>query len=177
MWAGLATSCGARRPVALPAPETTDTREGRTRVRVLNPPSAGTGEATASAETITAAQASEQNKLPEYPAYALRAGCQQGRVPVRVHIGTDGNVAAQTDVPGRPLPDDPCHVAFRAAVQGAVSPWKFAPAFRQTPSPGPDVDHDGRPDITHWEQKAVAIYVDFEFYFEVVEGKGVVRTR
>lgn len=96
---------------------------------------------------------------------------------MRVHIGADGNVAAQTDVPGRPLPDDQCHMAFRAAVQGTVTDWRFAPAFRQKPTPGRDVDHDGRPDITLWEQTAIAIYVDFEFFFEVVGGKGVVRAR
>jgi hypothetical protein len=154
-----------------------DPREGRTSVRILNAPKAGAGVAATSEEIITVAHASSENKLPEYPAYALKAGCREGRVPVRVHIGADGNVAAQTDIPGRPLPDDQCHMAFRAAVQGAVTDWKFAPAFRQKPVPGRDVDHDGRPDFTRWEQTAVAIYVDFEFLFEVVEGKGLVRTR
>jgi hypothetical protein len=42
---------------------------------------------------------------------------------------------------------------------------------------GPDYDGDGRPDITRWKQEAVAIYVDFEFLFSVVNGMGEVRSR
>ena len=172
IWVALA--CSARQqPVAPAAPVDP---EGRTSVRVLNPPSPS-AEVVPTEGTITAALASYDNQLPVYPVYALKAGCRDGRVPVRVHIGTDGNVAAQRDVPSRPLPDDQCHMAFRAAVQAAVKDWKFAPAFRQKPTPGPDLDRDGKPDLTHWEQSAVAIYVDFEFSFEVVDGKGVVRTR
>jgi hypothetical protein len=72
-------------------------------------------------------------------------------------------------LPGRPLTSDDCHLAFRAAVQAAVKDWKFAPAFRQKPVPGPDP----RAPIMHWEQSPVAIYIDFEFSFQVVHGKGV----
>jgi hypothetical protein len=122
------------------------------------------------------ARASQENRLPEYPAYALRAGCRDGVVPVRVHIDADGNVTAQRDVPGRPLAEDQCHSAFRASVQGAVADWRFAPAFRQTMSPGRDLG-DGQTAIPRWEQSAVAIYVDFEFRFDVKEGKGAVRTQ
>lgn len=142
------------------------------------PPADGDGTADVQPTDVklTPAYASDQNRLPEYPAYALAFGCRQGVVPVRVHIGTDGNVAAQTDIPGRPLPDDACHTAFLAAVQGAVSAWKFAPAFRLTASPGADFNRDGRPDGMRWESVAVAIHVDMEFTFDVVAGKGVVRT-
>jgi hypothetical protein len=87
------------------------------------------------------------------------------------------SVADQRDVPDHPVPDDPCHVAFRAAVQGAVAAWKFAPAFRLKPVPGPDHDGQGRPVVRRWEQTPVLIYLDFEFLFKVVDGKGVVRTR
>ena len=114
--------------------------------------------------------------MPQYPPYALKAGCREGIIPVRIHVGTDGNVAAQQDVPGRPLPDDPCHTAFRAAVQSAVNEWRFAPAFRQRPLPAADGTVRRGPPLK-WEQEAVAIYVDFEFSFEAVEGRGVVHTR
>lgn len=171
-------SCAARRRVVAPAaPAIEDTRQGKTSVRVLNPPEIQPG-AEPPSERITPAFASDENKLPEYPAYALKAGCREGAVPVRVHIGTDGNVAAQRDVPGRPLPNDPCHVAFRAAVQGAVKDWRFAPAFREQRTPGPDIDKDGKPDFDRWVQQGpVAIYLDFEFLFRVIGGKGEVRTR
>lgn len=140
---------------------------------MLNEPERGPEPPDPSSERITPAYASPENRLPDYPAYALKAGCRDGTVPVRVTIGTDGNVAAQQDVPGRPLPSDECHMAFRAAVQGAVKDWKFAPAFRQKPVPGPDP----RAPIMRWEQVPIAIYIDFEFSFQVVHGKGVVHTR
>ena len=140
---------------------------------MLNEPERGSAQPDPSRERITPAYASPENKLPDYPAYALRAGCRDGIVPVRVTIGTDGNVAAQQDVPGRPLPSDECHMAFRAAVQGAVKDWRFAPAFRQKPVRGPDP----RAPIMRWEQSPITIYIDFESSFQVVHGKGVVRTR
>ena len=31
--------------------------------------------------------------------------------------------------------------------------------------------------VMRWKQEPIAIYVDFEFTFEVVAGKGIVRTR
>lgn len=167
------SACSTRRPPAAP-PD--DPLAGKTSVRVLNA-EIGPGSPAPSDVKITPVYAHEENKLPEYPAYALKAGCRTGKVPVRVTIGADGNVSGQADVPGRPLPSDPCLVAFRAAVQGAVKDWRFAPAFRQQAVPGPDRDGDGRPDFARWEQTAIAVHVDFEFTFEVVGGKAVVRTR
>jgi outer membrane biosynthesis protein TonB len=150
--------------------------EGRTSVRALNTPTVETGTPDPSSERITPAYASPENLPPEYPAYALKAGCRNGVVAVRVYLGADGNVTAQRDVPERPLPSDSCHVAFRAAVQGAVKDWRFAPAFRLTPVPGRDPG-DGRPPLVRWEQSPIAVYLDFEFSFEIVQGKGVVRGR
>jgi outer membrane biosynthesis protein TonB len=170
----LALACAAHRHVDAPADRAT--REGQTSVHVLTAPDVGTASVEASDVRITPAYASPENALPDYPAYALRAGCRDGLVPVRVHVGADGNVTAQRDIPGRPLPDDQCHSAFRAAVQGAVRDWKFAPAFRVTQLPGRDPG-DGRPTVPRWEQSPIAIYVDLEFAFQVVEGKGVVRSR
>lgn len=166
--------CNVRPPVAMPAPPP---REGRTSVRLLTAEKAGSGSSGAADEIVTPAWASAENQLPRYPAPALSAGCRDGAVPVRVHVGTDGNVAAIRDVPGRPAATDDCHLAFQAAVKEAVAAWRFAPAFRQTPTPGPDVDGDGRPDLTRWEQVAVPIYLDFEFLFTVVDGRGEVRSR
>jgi hypothetical protein len=169
----LLSACHARRaPVVPPA----DPLAGKTSVRVLDPElSTGTPEITD--VRITPVYASDENKLPEYPAYALKAGCKTGKVPVRVFVGADGNVSGQGDVPGKPLSDQPCLVAFRAAVQSAVAGWRFAPAFRQEPVLGPDRNGDGKPDVVRWNQTPIAIYVDFEFTFEVIAGKGVVRSQ
>jgi hypothetical protein len=173
----LMTSSCAHKPAPAPPVAPADDPKGRTSVRLLNPPEIKPG-AEEPTERLTPAFASEENKLPEYPAYALKNGCRDGSVPVRVHINTEGNVSAQRDVPEHPLPNDPCLVAFRAAVQAAVQDWRFAPAFRQKKVPGPDIDKDGKPDFERWVQQGpVAIYLDFEFLFRVVGGKGEVRTR
>lgn len=150
-------------------------QEGRTSVRALKPPDATLGAAEATNESVTPAYASSENKVPEYPVYALKAGCRVGTVPVRIYVGADGNVTNQRDIPERPLPSDGCHLAFRAAVQSAVSQWKFAPAYRMTAVPG--LERDGQAGITRWNQSPIAIYLDFEFFFEVVEGRGVVHSR
>lgn len=165
----------ARHRVKAPAPVATPGPEGKTSVRVLNTPAGSPDVETGPAERITPAYASEENKLPEYPRYALKAGCRGGIVAVRVHLDTEGNVSAQRDVPDHPLPADECHLAFRAAVQSAINGWKFAPSFRQIPYV--DTTINPRGPVTRWRQEPIAIYVDFEFTFEVVAGKGIVRTR
>ncbi len=170
----LLVGCAHHRKVSVPE------REGKTSVRVLNAPESPSpgargGVPAPPAERITPAYASPDNRLPEYPAYALKAGCGRGTVAVRVHVNTEGNVSAQRDVPDRPLPADECHMAFRAAIQTAVNTWRFAPAFRQTPIVDPAADP--RVPVLRWKQEAIAVYLDFEFSFEVVAGKGVVRAR
>jgi hypothetical protein len=65
------------------------------------------------------------------------------------------------EVPGRPVPADACHQAFRTAAAAAVARWRFAPAFR----------------VSRREQVPTAVSVDFEFVFEVVNGQGRVRSR
>jgi hypothetical protein len=170
----VAAACAHRPPVAPPAPE------GTTSVRVLTAPESApaggaTGEPAPPAERITPAYASADNRLPDYPASALKAGCGGGIVAVRVHLNVEGNVSAQRDVPGRPLPADDCHMAFRASIQSAVNAWRFAPAFRQTPVRDPAADPSAP--VLRWKQEPIAVYLDFEFTFAVVAGKGVVRTR
>ena len=64
-------------------------------------------------------------------------------------------------------------MAFRASVQSAINTWRFAPAFLQTPIV--DAATDARAPVLHWRQEPIAIYLDFEFTFDVVAGKGIVR--
>ncbi len=141
----------------------------------MAPPDSPPGATWAVSENLTPAYASSDNQAPEYPAYALKAGCRSGTVPVRVYLAVDGNVTGQRDIPERPLPSDSCHLAFRAAVQAAVNAWKFSPSYRMTAARGPE--RDGQPGLTRWEQTPLAIYLDFEFFFEVVAGKGIVRSK
>jgi len=152
----LAASCAGKRP----APPPPEPPQGRTSVRPLVEAEIEAGAAVPD-PSMTPVYASEDNAPPEYPAYALRSGCRDGTVAVRVVIGPDGNVQEQTEVPGRPVPGDACHQAFRTAAAGAVARWRFAPAFR----------------VSRREQVPTAVHVDFEFVFEVVDGKGRVRSR
>lgn len=170
----VAAACGVRQRPPGAGPEAT--REGETSVRVLTREPAPEPEGVV-VETITPAYASDENELPEYPAHALEAGCQQGIVPIRVYVGADGNVERVDGIPDMPVANDQCHSAFWGATCIAVQDWRFAPAFRQRSVPGLDFDGDGQPDFTRWEQTAVRIYLDFEFTFRVVDGKGEVRTR
>src|SRR5206468_10245462 len=78
--------CAHHHKVMAPDPE------GKTSVRVLNPPEiAGvSGLPAPPGERITPAYASADNRLPEYPPYALKAGCTQGIVAVRVPVHPEG---------------------------------------------------------------------------------------
>jgi hypothetical protein len=144
---------------------------------LVDPPAATLGTEEKPAETITAAYASDQNRPPDYPPHALKAGCQEGIVPIRLYVGADGQVAKAGPIPNRPVKDEACHSAFWAATWSAVQGWRFAPAFRLVPKPGPDVDGDGVPDFSAWEQTPIMVYLDFEFTFTVVDGKGQVLAR
>jgi hypothetical protein len=157
-----AASC--RRPVAPPA----DPERGRSSARALTKPEVEVGAPRPTDVAITPVYASDENSLPEFPAYALKNGCRGGVVAPRVYVGADGNVTGQGDVPARPVPAGPCFVAFHAAVQTAVKQWRFAPAFRMERLAAP---------VQKWKQTAIAVYVDYEFKFEVIGGKGGVRAR
>jgi len=87
-----------------------------------------------------------------------------------VHIGTEGTVVAQTPIPGRPVADDSCHLAFRDSVGLAVAKWRFFPATRRTCR----VASGAPPDCS---EVPIQIFVDIEFTFDVVEGRGVVRSQ
>jgi len=168
-----APGCGVRKPP--PAGEAPVSREGETRVRVLTHPDTGAGDVEdARVEIITPAYSSEQNALPEYPAAALAASCPDGAVAIRVTVSREGEASLLREVPGYPVPSDACHRAFWDATVAAVRPWRFAPAYRQIEREGPDADGDGRPDYLWWDQEPVAIYLDFEFSFRIVEGRGEV---
>jgi len=171
----LVAACGARQrpPEVVPL----QTREGVTSVRVLHDEIGKAPRPEVEVDRITPAYASDENKLPEYPVYALKAGCQQGVVPIRMTIGADGNVASVAPIPDRPVEKDQCHSAFWAAVCTTVQEWRFAPAFRLTSEPGPDADGDGHPDSTWRRQTPIAIYLDLEFTFRVVNGRGEVVSR
>lgn len=177
-WVVVGAACAARAGVAR-APVTPDDpwREGRARYRALPPPATSGGAAEVSAATLTPAYASPENALPVFPDFALRAGCDGGVVRARVFVGADGNVTGSEDLAAaEPEASGRCPAALRGAVHAAVSRWRFAPAFRVRPRERPPTA-DGRPRLPEWEQTPVPVFLDFEFTFEVVDGKPAVRLR
>ena len=169
MFAAACASRSAPAPAPVEPPmQAEESREGRTAARILSSPPEPTK--TEDVEiTVVPAYVGAANDLPVYPPDALRSGCREGRVAVRVHIGTSGRVVEQTAIPDRPVPEDACHQAFHEAVSRAVSRWTFFPAMRRTCNSR----RSGDPECT---EVPIRIYVDVEFLFEVVEGKGVVRS-
>ncbi|MGB7623576.1 MAG: hypothetical protein WBN92_14595 [Terriglobia bacterium] len=160
------------------APVITDSQlEGRASYRVLNEPETSPEAPDRSDESITAIYPFADNKTPEYPAAALKSRCKEGVVPVRIHVGTDGTVTGQEDIPGRPLPADACHRAFREAVRVVVNGWKFIPAFRVKPVAGGESKGEIRAGPVHYERTPLEADLDYEFLFQVVHGKGVVSNR
>lgn len=142
-------------------PATDDKGQGQTSYKILNSIEVVPGAPEPSGEAITPVYPNADNETPLYPAAALKAGCGQGSVAVRVHVGVDGKVSAQQEVPGRPVAADECHNAFREAVRVAVGKWTYVPAMRVGPV----------------ERTPIGLDLDYEFAFEVIGGKGVVRTR
>lgn len=162
-------ACTSRPPQPAP-PAPPDPRSGETRVRSLSPPPAG--EATIeTAESITPAYASADNALPEFPRYALDAGCSGGVVTVRLFVGADGNVTGSEEL--APPPGGRCHAALSGAVHAAVGRWRFAPAFRVRQVPA----GDGSSRLPRWEQTPIPVYLDFEFTFLVRDGRPAVEVR
>ncbi len=160
------------------APVITDSRlEGRSSYRVLNEPETSPDAPDRSDESITAIYPFADNKTPEYPAAALKAKCKEGVVPVRIHVGTDGTVTGQKDIPGRPLPADACHMAFREAVRAVVNGWKFIPAFRVMSVANGAAHGEVRAGPAHYERTPLEADLDYEFLFQVVHGKEVVSNR
>jgi hypothetical protein len=144
---------------------------------VLAQPELGAPEVKAEVETLSPARADNQNALPEYPPAALAAPCPDAVVAVRVTVTTEGRATLFREVPGRPVSTDACHAAFWTATLAAMRDWRFMPATREVLHESLDVDGDGKPDYTWLVPEPVAIYLDFEFTFRIVEGQGRVDSR
>jgi hypothetical protein len=113
--------------------------------------------------------------LPHYP--AARED-EPGPVVVllRFVVGSDGAVREVRDSPLADPGGAPADAAFRQAAGDAVLSWLFVPAAIQTVKPGPDLDHDAKPDYTVlMDSNRVPVYLDVRFTFEIVAGERRVR--
>jgi hypothetical protein len=145
---------------------------GEASFRVLAEAELADGGPDLSAVTITVIHPFAENKAPSYPDGALRAGCGDGLVPVRVHVGIDGRVSAIQRIPVRPVPGDACHGELETAVRQILGTWQFVPAYRVRK---PAAETPGNETATAWEP--LGLDLDYEFVFAVVDGKGAVRSK
>lgn len=173
-------ACGARQvPTSrvTTAPREAPSRHGETDVRILAQPELGKADVQAKVADISPARSVEDDALPAYPAGALAASCPDGAVAIRVTVDVTGRPTLLREVPGRPNPTDECHQSFWQATAAALREWQFIPAARQVRRESADVDGDGKPDYTWMVPEPVAVYLDLEFRFRIVEGHGEVAAR
>lgn len=119
----------------------------------------------------------EARALPKYPERALAAHDGPHREIVRIVIDDHGTVSQVIDSPMGSSDGGPFASDYRRAVDDAVRTWRYEPGRLQHVEAGPDKDGDGKPDykvVKSWE--IVAVYYDIRFTFEIVDGKGVVKT-
>ena len=164
---GFGLACAKAHPSAPPS-----ARHGESSFRVLAEAEVVDGAPEPSPETITAIHPFAENQAPSYPDAALGAGCGDGLVPVRVHVGIDGRVSEIRRIPGRVVAGDACYGEFETAVRQTLGAWQFVPAYRVR---RPAAETSGNETGAAWEP--LGLDLDYEFVFAVVDGKGTVRSK
>ncbi len=116
--------------------------------------------------------------LPAYPVAAIRSGCRNLSVGLRIIVETDGRIGSVQDSPLVPPAEGECAMRLREAAVAAVRGWTFQPAQWRQLEPGDDYDGDGKPDFHRViSVTRVSVYLDVRFDFEVGEASARVRVR
>jgi hypothetical protein len=171
----LSGGCARQAPHAVPIPSWPD-YEGRASYLFVPDPAASSMELPPDEEFIPPSPASG-NSPPAYPERALEAGYGAAVVGLRIVLGTDGIVNHVLDSPVIHSTPGPFAADFRAAAESAVRDWLFHPAVHRVLADGEDYDEDGKPDFRRvTESRFLSVYLDIRFEFEILDGKGVVRT-
>ncbi len=119
----------------------------------------------------------EELARPVYPTQALSAGAAPSVVAVRILVNREGRVAEVADSPRLASTPGPFAADFRRAVEDVLAEWRFVPAVWRRYEPGEDLDGDGVADYRRVvETRAVNFYLDVRFDFEIVDGRGRVRS-
>lgn len=115
-------------------------------------------------------------RMPEYPAGALAAKAGAATVVLRFVVSEEGEVTEVGDCPSAASTGGGAFAAdFRAAAVAAVRSWKFKPAEIQWLKDGTDLNGDGKPDFVRVIRSIqVPVYLDVQFDFVIVGGKGQV---
>ena len=118
-----------------------------------------------------------ETPLPSYPQSELVRNTAPVTVVVRIFVGTDGSVDQVSDSPlegsRRIDTGDP----FRASVEQAVRGWRFVSGRVRTLAESEGSDGERKPDFrVIADETPVRTYLDLRFTFEVIDGKGRVRS-
>lgn len=109
--------------------------------------------------------------MPSVPPALMAAAPVHATVAVRITVGANGRVLRVKPSPAASSHAGPWLDLLLDSIRQAAAQWKYRPARERTLSDGPDRDHDGRPD---WQNvvsdRAIAVYFDARFTFEVVNG-------
>ncbi len=143
----------------------------RVAFEVIPPPDSSWPTSTSVERTRPAAV--EELAMPTVPPELVAAAPVRATVAVRITVDSDGRVSRVRPSPAAPSHAGPWLDLLLDSVRQAASKWEFVPARERSLSDGPDRDHDGRPD---WQNvvssRAIAVYFDARFTFEVLNGSG-----
>ncbi len=177
----LLLGCRTPRPPAprseiLPPAERGKDAAGNVAVIAIVDPNAPTRHIRHDEEYVQPRPAAE-NQLPKYPPALLPQRLPPQRVGIRFTIDRNGAVrdVVQSAVAETTEDADPLIVN---AVRDVVSRWSFSPPRVRTLKDGPDADDNGIPDYRVLDREdVISVYYDLQFTFEVIDGRGVVRTQ
>ena len=173
---GAGSGCAGRKPVAAAQPPAADPARGQSSFEFLVDPPARDAERSRYEQFMPPRPIGELAS-PEYPERALAAGYGPVSLAVRVNIGIEGQVTAISDIPGKPQATGPYASDFRQAIESAVQTWRFNPAELNRFEDGNDIDGDGKPDYQRLvSTDKMPVYFDVRFDFEILQGKGQVKT-
>lgn len=172
----LATGCAAKKAVSALPPPAAPLPEGKAKYSYIFDPG---NPVLGLPEDVQFRRPFPQDTktLPKYPENALAALDGPHREVVRFIIDTHGNVDKVVDSPMEASDGGRFATDYRRAVEEALRTWRYMPGELQHVKPGEDKDGDGKPDYNVMtSSEIVPVYYDVRFTFEIVEGKGVVRT-
>ena len=117
-----------------------------------------------------------ENRPPEYPPELLPLALRPHTVAVRAIFNESGRVMEIVKSPLGESTDDAYRPQFESAVRHAVEEWRCQPPRIRKFRPGPDADHDGKPDYRILAaERILKTFFDLAFSFEVINGQPVVK--
>jgi hypothetical protein len=118
-----------------------------------------------------------ETPLPIYPESELHKNTGPVTVVVRIFVGTDGSVDQVFDSPLGGSTQIDTGDPFRSSVEQAVRGWRFASGQVRTLAESEGSDGERKPDFrVIADETPVRTYLDLRFTFEVIDGKGRVRS-